>query len=230
MVSVRAAALASVAFALSAHSLFAQEPFRYREYALGTSLASVATISGARGREGKTLHVRPATIQELAWRAPYARSGTALVDPVHDVLFSFCDDQLYRLVVTYDRDRMEGLTDDDVIASLSATYGVPLLRNASTARRAMPTDVPADTTIVAKWEDAASLVTLTRGTYSSPQYQLVLTSKTLDARGRAAIKEALRLDTQEAPQRERDQRTEEDADARVANEKARVVNKAAFRP
>jgi hypothetical protein len=48
----------------------------------------------------KTLHVRPATIQELEWRAPYARSGTVLVDPAHDVLFSFCDDQLYRLVVT----------------------------------------------------------------------------------------------------------------------------------
>jgi hypothetical protein len=230
MISVRAAALAFVALVVSAHSLFAQEPFRYREYALGASLASVVTISGAREREGKTLHVRPATIQELEWRAPYARPGTVLIDPVHDVLFSFCDDQLYRLVVTYDRDRMEGLTDDDVIASLSAMYGAPLLRNTSTARRAAPASVPADTTIVARWEDAASLLTLTRGTDSSPLYQLVLTSKTLDARARAAIKEALRLDTQEAPQRERDQRTKEVADARVASEKARVVNKAAFRP
>jgi hypothetical protein len=230
MGSVRAAALAFVAFVLGAHPLFAQEPFRYREFALGTSLASVVTISGARESEGRTLHVRPATIQELEWRTRYARPGTPLVDPVHDVLFSFCDNQLYRLVVTYDRDRMEGLTDDDVIASLSATYGVPLLRNASTARRAMQTDLAAGTMIVAQWEDAASLLTLRRGTYSSPQYQLELISKTLDARARAAIKEALRLDTQEAPQRERDQRTKEVADARVASEKARVVNKAAFRP
>jgi hypothetical protein len=174
--------------------------------------------------------VRPATIQEFEWRTPYAPSGTVLVDPVHDVLFSFCDDQLYRLVVTYDRDRLQGLTDDDVIASLSATYGVPLLRSAAIVRSAPPTDVPADTTTVAQWEDVASLLTLTRGAYSAAPYQLMLTSKTLDPRARGAIREALRLDTQEAPQRERDQRAKEAANARVAREKARVVNKAGFRP
>ena len=64
----------------------------------------------------------------------------------------------------------------------------------------------------------------------------MLTSKTLASHGpvrdigaRAAIKEAGRLDTKEAPQRELDQRTKEAADARVASEKARVTNKAAFR-
>ena len=230
MVSVRAAAVAFAAFVLGSHSLFAQESFRYREYALGTSLAAVVTISGAREPATKTLHVRPVTIQELEWRAPYARSGTVLVDPVHDVLFSFCDDQLYRLVVTYDRDRMEGLTDEDVIASLSTTYGVPLLRSTVIVGSTAPTDVPAGTTTIAQWEDAASLLSLTRGTYSAPRYQLVLTSKILDSRARDAIREALRLDTQEAPQRERDQRTKEATDARVASAKARVVNKAAFRP
>jgi len=49
-------------------------------------------------------------------------------------------------------------------------------------------------------------------------------------RARAAITEAVRLDTQEAPQRELDSRKKEVADARVASEKARVINKAAFRP
>jgi len=86
-----------------------------------------------------------------------------------------------------------------------------------------------DTTVVAQWEDAASLVTLTRSTYPSG-YQLVLISKTLDVRARAAIKEALRLDTQEAPQRELDQRKKAVADADLASQKARVLNKAAFRP
>jgi hypothetical protein len=31
---------------------------------------------------------------------------------VRVVLFSFYDDQLYQIVVTYDRERMEGLTND----------------------------------------------------------------------------------------------------------------------
>jgi hypothetical protein len=58
----------------------------------------------------------------------------------------------------------------------------------------------------------------------------VLISKTLHPRARAAIKEALRLDTQEAPQRDRDRRAKEAADAHATNEKARAANKAAFKP
>jgi hypothetical protein len=82
---------------------------------------------------------------------------------------------------------------------------------------------------VARWEDAESLMILTRGIYSAP-FQLLVISKTLNTRARAAIKQALRLEMQEAPQRERDQRKKEVADAREASQKARVVNKAAFRP
>ncbi len=132
-------------------------------------------------------------------------------------------------MVTYDRDRTEGLTNDDVIESLTAIYGIPLLSSSETARGALPADVPVDSTIVARWDDAASLLTLTLGTYP-PQYQLVLISKTLNADARRAMKEAVRLDAQEAPQRELDQRKKNVADARVAAQKARVINKAAFRP
>jgi hypothetical protein len=85
-----------------------------------------------------------------------------------------------------------------------------------------------DTTVVARWEDQSAILTLTRGGYR-PQYQLTLTSKTLSGLARAAIKEAKRLDAQEAPQRELDQRKKTAADARVASEKVRVANKAAFR-
>jgi hypothetical protein len=212
---------------LSGSRLGAQELSRYRDYALESSVTSVATISLARESETRTLYERPAKIQQLEWRAPYVPSGTEMADPVHDVLFSFCDDQLYQVVVTYDRDRMEGLTTADVLASLSATYGVPGRKAAGPS--AVPIDLPPDTIVVARWEDAASLVILTRGSYS-PQFQLMLISKALNTRARAAIKQALRLDTQEAPQRERDQRKKESADALAASQKARVVNRAAFRP
>jgi hypothetical protein len=59
---------------------------------------------------------------------------------------------------------------------------------------------------------------------------LVLISRTLKPRARTAMEEALRLDAQEAPQRELDQQKKEAADAGVASQKARAVNKAAFRP
>lgn len=229
MTSIRWIAVAPIVALLSVETLAAEKPFGYREYALASDVASVMKIGNIREDGVTTLHERPALMQELEWRAPYVSSGTELADPVRDILFSFYDDQLYQVVVTYDRDRMEGLTNEDVIETLASTYGVPLLRHSNVGRMVAPGDTAGDTTVVAQWEDAASLVTLTRGTYS-PQVRLVLTSKTLNTRARAAIKEALRLDTQEAPQRERDQQKKDVADARVASQKARVVNKAAFKP
>ena len=88
----------------------------------------MVTLSGLREADTRTSHERPARIQELEWRAPYSRSGSGKADPVHDVQFSFYDDQLYQMVVAYDRERMEGLTDTDVIESLTAAYGVRCCR------------------------------------------------------------------------------------------------------
>jgi hypothetical protein len=229
MTNVRVAVVASLAVALCGQPIGAQAPFQYREYAPGSTVASVVKISSTREDRTRTLHERPAHIQELEWRAPYVISGSELPDPVRDVLFSFYDDQLYQIVVTYDRDRMEGLTNGDVIESISTTYGVPLLGHKRVDLGAVAAVLPADSTVVAQWEDAASLLTLTRGTYS-PQVRLVLISKSLHARAGAAITEALRLDAEEAPQRDRDQRTKAVADEGAASQKARVMNKAAFKP
>jgi hypothetical protein len=228
VITLRAAVIASLVV-LGTHPVVAQELSRYRGYALGTSLASVVKISGTPENEARTLHERPAQIQELKWRAPYVRAGTERADPVRDLMFRFYNDQLYQVVVTYDRDRVVGLITDDVIESISATYGVPLLQDTKPSRRGVPDEAPADVRVVAQWEDGASLLTLMQNTYPA-QYQLALISKTLDARARAAIEEALRLDAQAAPQRELDQRQKEVADAAVASSKARVVNKVAFRP
>jgi hypothetical protein len=207
----------------------AQELFRYREYALGASVASVVTASGARETDAKTIHARPAHIQTLDWRRPYIVPAGTVADPVRDVAFSFYDDQLYRIVVTYDRARMEGLTNDDVIATLAAIYGTPARPATGTTRRAVPDDLAWDTTIVAKWENATSLVVLTRNT-SLPLFQLVLTSKTTSALARTAVTESLRLDAREAPQRELDRQKKETDDAARAATSAREVNKGAFRP
>ena len=226
MTSPRALAFASVVV-LGTHSVAAQDLSRYRDYTLESSVAAVVKISEARDTDVKSLHERPARIQQLEWRPPYALRGSEGADPVRDISFRFYNDALYQLVVTYDRGRMEGLTNDDVIASVSAAYGIPPPRTAG-ARSVAATEMAADTTVVARWEDQSALLTLTRGSYP-PQYQLTLTSKTLNGPARAAIKEAGRLDAKEAPQRELDQRTKQAADARVANDKARVTNKAAFR-
>lgn len=54
----------------------------------------------------------------------------ALADPVREIVFTFYNDALYQVLVTYDRDRTEGLTNRDIIDSISAVYGMPGLASA----------------------------------------------------------------------------------------------------
>ena len=199
----------------------AQDLSRYRAYALESSLESVVAASGARASEAKTLHERPAKIQELEWRAPYVSSPTELTDPVRGAVFTFVDDALYQVVVSYDSGRTDGLTNSDIIESVTAVYGTPVLR---TARSRPPAALP-DTVMLAQWDSAASSLTLLRNSYSD-EFQLILTSKASSTRARTAIREAGRLDAIEGPRRELEQRKKETADA----DKIRTTNKAAFRP
>jgi hypothetical protein len=217
-----------VGFMLAGQLAFAQDLTRYRAYALESSVDSIVVASGARAADIKTLHARPAAIQQLEWRPPYADFRNSSVDPVRDISFTFYNDALYQIIVNYHRDRTEGLTNSDIVELLSAVYGVPTLPSA-TIRTSPPAEASSDSTVVARWENAESLLTLTRVSYTS-ELQLILISKPLSARARSAVKEATRLDTIEAPRREADQRKKEVDDASAAREKARVKNKAAFRP
>jgi hypothetical protein len=228
MNSARTLAVVAVGFIVSVYPASAQDLSRYRAYALESTLDSVITASGAHAGDVKSLHERPAKIQELEWRAPYGTSGSELADPVRTIVFTFYDDALYQVVVNYDRYRTEGLTNKDIIESLSAAYGVPVLRSAGT-RISRPTAALPDTIVLAQWENTASSLTLVRGAYT-PDFQLILISKPLSTRARTAIREAVRLDGIEAPRRELEQRKKEVTDASAARDKTRTTNKAAFRP
>ena len=57
-----------------------------------------------------------------------------------------------------------------------------------------------------------------------------MTSLRLDALARSAEAEAVRLDERDAPRRELARQKKEADDQRTAQEKARVANKALFRP
>jgi hypothetical protein len=217
-----------VGLILGAQLAFAQDMSRYRAYALQSSLESVLAASGARTADAKTLHERPATIQQLEWRAPYVDSRNTLADPVRDISFTFYNDALYQVIVNYDRDRTEGLTNSDIVESLSTAYGAPTLASART-RTSPPAEAFADSIVLARWETPEAVVTLVRGSYT-PEFQLILVSNSLVTPARAAIREATRLDAIEAPRREAEQRKKEAADVSAARDKTRIANKAAFRP
>lgn len=218
----------AVGLVLGGQLAFAQDISGYRAYVLGSSLDAVVLASGARASDANTLHERPAIIQQLEWRVPYADSRITHADPVRDITFAFYNDALYQVIVNYDRDRTEGLTNSDIVQSLSDVYGVPVLASAKT-RTNPPVEAFPDSVVVARWENADSLLTLLRGAYTR-ELQLILVSKRLSALARTAVREAARLDVVEAPRREAAQRKKEASDANAARDKTRLANKAAFRP
>jgi len=228
MNSARRYLIAVVGLLLTAHAASAQDMSRYRAYALASSLESIVASSGVRGDTARTIHSRPAKIQELEWRAPYVSSSAVLVDPVRAIAFSFVDDALFQIVVSYDRERTDGLTNSDIIGLLTTSYGAPVPRSGK-APGVRPAAAPVDTVVVAQWETPVELLTLVRGTYS-PDFRLILVSKALGARANTAAREAVKLDAAEAPRREADERKRLDAEAAATREKTRTTNKGAFRP
>src|ERR1017187_9976286 len=96
---------------------------RYRNFRLGTDLPAVAKQAGANLSQAKTIHRRPALIQELEWR-PQPPGSSSQTEAAQEVVFSFYNSQLFRIAITYDRSETEGLTPDDLVEAISAAYGI----------------------------------------------------------------------------------------------------------
>jgi hypothetical protein len=224
-------AIGALGLVLSTPSLQSQDRSRYRDFQLGGNLPSVSALTGVKASEARTIHLRPAIMQELQWQRPYTSSGTtpAQTDPVKQIVFSFYNDQLSRMVVDYDYERTAGMTDADMIDALSIEYG-PRLKPLVGASRVEPSRVEKDSgTPVARWGDADYSVVLYRSSYRSG-LRIIVTSPRLDALARTADAQAVQLDEREAPQRELARQKKETEDARASDEKARLANKAVFRP
>src|SRR4029079_2539556 len=101
---------------------------RYRNFELGSDVASISGLAGIASSDAKLIHQRPAVLQDLEWRPSRWTGSTAATDPdpVEQILFSFYDDQLFRIVIDYDHERTEGLTPADMVEAISTVYGTPL--------------------------------------------------------------------------------------------------------
>jgi hypothetical protein len=201
----------------------------YREFTLGASTAEVIAQGRAADRDLKTLHERPALLQEISWRPPYTSGRDAAErDSVSAIVFSFVDNQLFRMAIDYDRARTEGLTNEDMIASLSAVHGAASVRPAPATSRSAFESLDARSP-VARWQQGDTTIELTHSPYSR-SFGLVITSVPLEARARKAQATAITMDAREAPAREA-ARAKADTDAaRAAAEKTRTTNKATFKP
>jgi hypothetical protein len=221
-----------VGIVCSTHSLEADDLSHYRNFELGSDVASVSTAAGVASSEVKTIHQRPAVLQDLEYRPSHwvAGSTTASTDPVEQIAFSFYNDQLFRIVVDYGHDRTEGMTGADMIEAISAVYG-PRLPPASRARgRAVSRLESESGSPVARWGDNQQAIVLYQTSSYGAAYRLIVTDVGRDDLARKAETQALRLDDQEAPQREIVRQQKERDDGRAAAAKARAVNKGVFRP
>jgi hypothetical protein len=114
--------LALIGFLLVGAMAAAADLSSYRTFKLGADLPSIAKETGTMASATVT-HSRPALIQEIRWR-PQSLEATRQPESAKDVVFSFIDGRLFRITVKYDSYDTEGLTAEDMIEAISATYGV----------------------------------------------------------------------------------------------------------
>ena len=229
LITIRLTVVGVALALLSTQSVSAEDTFRYREFQLGSDLASIAKITSTPATAAKLIHARPVDMKDLEWRPRnYSGSASPQIDPVDVMLFRFYENQLFKVIVDYDRRRTEGMSAADMIEAISATYG-PVSQVPSRQLGTPTVQYGFPDTPLAVWGNADYSVTLLRVAYPAA-FRLVVALTRLDDLARAASVAAVRLDKAEAPDRERDrQKREADAFA-VAQEKAKTENKAQFKP
>ncbi len=199
MISLRKVAVPVFLIALSASVIRAEDLSSYRSFQFGMNLSTVALQAGMNPAEAKTLHQRPALIQELWWQRSFGGSSPQ-ADPVREVVFSFYGDVLFRMVVNYDRYRTEGLTDEDMIEAISAKYGIAARPVAVIVLFSSSQVYNDHERVIARWEDSQYSYNLYRSS-NQPIFGMLIFSKRLDALAQSAVAEAIHLDNQGAPQR-----------------------------
>jgi hypothetical protein len=224
MKTIRSSILCLVVLFFAMPLLRAQDLSKYRHFTLGMTLTNLLKRTGQTVADVKMIHSRPALIQEVTWWRPNISETSLRSDGVEQILFSFYDGELYKISVTYDPSFTEGLTEDDMVKSISAKYGPATIvapeigstTNAGYETKQKP---------VVSWEDAQYSVNLVRSSFSEV-LGLVVSSKRANTQADLAIAEAVKLDEQERPKREAEHQKKLMDNLEVARQK----NQKSFRP
>jgi hypothetical protein len=214
---------AFLALPTSAHSALSQ----YRGLTLGDSIMVVVERLQAAATDVKSVHEGSIVVQQLTWRPHRFISGTTVEpDALAEMVLTFHQGRLARIAVIYDRERMVGLTDEDVLVAMRGVYGAPLLVGTPT----QPPDGPvAARRTIGRWEDADAVLVVWREQFPN-RVGLTITSIAGDAALVEAVAEGLRRETADAPARESSRRAAEAAAIQARDEKIRLENRAKFKP
>jgi len=225
MKTIRGLALCLIVMLFMPLLLHAQDLSKYRGFSFGMSPAAVLKQTDMKMADVKTLHSQPALIQELTWWLPMLPGTSYQADSVREILFTFCNGQLYRMSATYERSAIEGLTAEDLMQSIAAKYGPPIdpvteIDLSTGERRGGPEEK-----VVAHWEDAKYSLTLSRS-YLVNSFTLIMYSLQTNAAADEAIAKAIKLEAQQGPQKEADRQKKEADELALA----RLKNLQSFRP
>ena len=224
MKTMRSSILCFVVLLLTAPLLRGQDLSKYRHFTIGMSMTKVLERTGQKMADVKLIHGRPALVQEVNWWPPSLPGISYQSDTVEQILFSFFNGELYKMSVTYDQTATEGLTEDDMVKSISAKYGLATYV-------ALAIDFPTNDrydvkqTAVASWEDAQYSFNLVRSSFTD-HLGLIIYSKRVNAEAEVAIAEAVKSEQQEGPNREAARQKKQTDDLEVARQKNRKI----FRP
>jgi hypothetical protein len=201
-----------------------QDLSKYRDFSLGTSLVELSKQVNGKPEDARVIQQSPALIQELTWWPTQSYQPSAPSESVQDILFSFYNGDLYKIVVTYENFATQGLTAEDMVRAFSAKYGAATLpvalKTPATIMDYSNTEVA-----IAFWEDPQYSLTLSRSPLSNA-FELVMFSKQVNAEADAAIANAVQQQREDAPQRQAAQ-VKREADELEA---LRQTNLKAFQP
>jgi hypothetical protein len=216
------ATLALILFSTS--MIAAQDLSKYRSFSLGAGVGSISKQIDATPNDINVIHQSPVLIQELTWWPVTSGEPIRRAEAVEQVKFSFLNHELYRIVATYQDTATKGLTADDMVRAISATYGTATRPAADVTAPAQPTYSSVDVQL-AIWENSEYSVVLSHSPLSD-SFQLTLESKKLNGEAEAAIVAAVAQETEDAPGKET-ARVKKKADDLAA---MREANLKSFRP
>jgi hypothetical protein len=185
---------------LSAPVIHGQDLSKYRNFSFGMSLADISKQIDKKPTAVAVVHPLPALIQELTWWRPQSFGSSPGAEPIQEILFSFYNGELYKIGVTYDNSTTDGLTADDMVQAMSAEYGTA---TRPTVEINFPTTETYGTRekVIVRWEDPQYSFNLFRSSLSNT-FGLVMFTKQLNAQAEAVIAQTVKLEQQEAPQKE----------------------------
>lgn len=189
-----------VVILLSTPPIHAQDLSRYRNFSFGMTVADIAKQIDQKPANAAVVHEHPALIEELTWLPPQSYGSSRPAEPVDEVLFSFYNGALYRMLVTYEDAATKGLNEEDMIRVVSAKYGLATRPVAAVVSFPMNPSYKATEKVIARWEDSRYSLNLFRS--YADTFAIVMFSKQLDAQAGASIAESVKLEQEEAPEKE----------------------------